>query len=127
MAARPLFPTLLTMTSLLLTLPAPASAEDETETRKKLVACINKDIAAANAEWKLPAADLKKFTDIIDRQIMKEPLGKKTPEEQAKVVNDIKDASHKELPNLESKTLEKMLQTLKAKGAHCSTLVKPKK
>ncbi|NOK09163.1 hypothetical protein [Corallococcus exercitus] len=127
MAARLLFPTLLTMTSFLLTLPAPASAKDETETRKKLVACINKDITAANAEWKLSAGDLKKFTDIIDRELMKEPLAKKTSEEQMKIVSEIKDASHKELPHLKDDSIEKMIDTLKAKGMHCASLAKPKK
>ncbi|MHA7628819.1 hypothetical protein [Corallococcus sp. M7] len=124
MASRPLFPTLLTMTSLLLILATPASAKDDTETRKKLVACINKDITAANSEWKLKDADLKKFTDIIDRELMKESLAKKTTEEQAKIITDIKDCSHKELPNLDDKTIGKMIETLKAKGMHCATLVK---
>ncbi|MBN9687529.1 MULTISPECIES: hypothetical protein [unclassified Corallococcus] len=116
--------TLLTMTSLLLMLSTPASAEDDTEARKKLVACINKDITAANSEWKLPAADLKKFTNIIDREIMKEPLAKKTQEAQMKIIADIKDGSRKELPNLADTTIDKMIETLKVKGQHCSTLVK---
>ncbi|RKH89798.1 hypothetical protein D7Y21_09385 [Corallococcus sp. AB045] len=124
MASRPLFPTLLTMTSLLLILPTLASAADDTATRKKLVACINKDITAANSEWKLSAGDLKKFTNIIDREIMKESLAKKTSDDQLKIINDIKECSHKELPSLDDTTIGKMIETLKAKGMHCSSLVK---
>ncbi|NOK19312.1 hypothetical protein [Corallococcus carmarthensis] len=124
MAPRLLLPTLLTMTSLLLTLPTPASAAADTEARKKLVACINKDITAANAEWKLSAGDLKKFTDIIDRELMKEPLAKKTPEEQTKAVTNIRNASHQEMPHLEASTIDKMITTLRVKSAHCSTLAK---
>lgn len=125
MASRPPLSTLLTMTSLLLTIPTLASADDDTETRKKIVACINKDITAANSEWKLASADLKKFTDIIDREIMKEPLVKKTPEEQRRILHQINDAARKELPSLSAETINKMLETLKTKAMHCVSLAKP--
>ncbi|RKG80621.1 hypothetical protein D7W79_07500 [Corallococcus exercitus] len=114
--------TLWLTTSLLLTLPTAALAADDAATRKKLVACINKDITAANAEWKLPDADLKKFTDIIDREVMKGPLASKTPEQQMKVIKEIQDASRKELPSLDNKTLDKMIDTLQVKAKHCNSL-----
>ena len=37
--------------------------------------------------WKLSDADIKIFTGIIDREIMKESLVKKTPAEQMKIVD----------------------------------------
>ncbi|RKI00270.1 hypothetical protein [Corallococcus sp. AB038B] len=124
MASCPLFRTLLMTASLLLALPTSASAGDDTETRKKLVACINKEIVAANSNWKLSSGDLKKFTGIIDREIMKEPLVKKSSEEQMRVINEIENATRKEVPSLDLKAVDKMIETLKAKGMHCSSQVK---
>ncbi|RUO92667.1 hypothetical protein D7Y11_13530 [Corallococcus sp. AB018] len=81
-------------------------------------------MVAANSNWKLSSGDLKKFTDIIDREIMKEPLVKKSSEEQMRVIHEIENATRKEVPSLELKTVDKMIETLKAKGMHCSSQVK---
>ena len=122
MAPRPLFPTLLTLTSLLFTLPTPASAADDAAKKKKLVACVNKDITAANSEWKLKAEDLKKFTSIIDREFMKEPLGVR-PDDQGKSLKEIETAAKRELPHVRTETIDKMAIALKEKAAHCTKLV----
>jgi hypothetical protein len=123
MSARPLS---LLAVLLLAPLSAVAVADKDAETRKAMVNCINKDIVASNAEWKLPPEDLKKFTDIIDRGIMKESLAKKTPEEQKRILGEIKSAARKELPHLDADKLDKMLETLKQKGMHCGSLAQGK-
>ncbi|WP_126933895.1 hypothetical protein [Corallococcus sp. AB018] len=124
MSSCPLFRTLLMTASLLLVLPHSASADDDTAGKHKFIACINKEMVAANSNWKLSSGDLKKFTDIIDREIMKEPLVKKSSEEQMRVIHEIENATRKEVPSLELKTVDKMIETLKAKGMHCSSQVK---
>ncbi|XP_003741139.1 uncharacterized protein LOC100903829 [Galendromus occidentalis] len=102
-----------------------ASADEDTVVRKSVVDCINKDILAANTEsWKLPEADIKIFTNIIDKEIMKEPLCKKTLQEQMKIIDEIHEATKKELPHVDQKTIDKMIDLLKIKGKHCTELVK---
>ncbi|MBN8466407.1 hypothetical protein JYJ95_07775 [Corallococcus exiguus] len=121
MPSCPLFRTLLMTAALLLVLPHSAAADDDKARRHKVVACINKEMVAANSEWKLSSGDLKKFMAIIDREIMKEPLVKKSSEEQMRVIHEIENATRKEVPRLDLKTVDKMIETLKAKGLHCSS------
>lgn len=122
MSVRPPSLILLTIASFLLAAPTLASADDNAA-RKKLVACINKDISAANSDWKLSSADLKRFTDIVDRELMKAPFLKRNSEEKARVVDGIHSAARKDLPSLSSKMVDQMIDTLKVKGMHCSSLL----
>lgn len=87
MPVRPPSVMLLTIASFLLAAPTLASADDNAA-RKKLVACINKDISAANSDWKLSSVDLKA------------PFLRRNSEEKARVVDGIHSAARKELPSL---------------------------
>ncbi|MCP3165526.1 hypothetical protein [Myxococcus qinghaiensis] len=119
MSSRP-FPLLLTITVLLLTLPTVASAGDDTARRKKLVACVNKELTAENKEFKLKDAELKTLTMIVDREVMKEPLKKPSTEEQKATLKRIEGEAKAKLPKVDLKTIDKMMATLEAKAAHCS-------
>lgn|GEM_PF-6585234 len=122
MASRP-FPMLLTITVLLLTLPTLASAGDEAARRKKLVACVNKELMAENKEFKLNDAELKTLMEIVDSEVMKQPLKKPSEEERAATLSRIESEARKKLPKVSVDTIEKMMVTLNAKAAHCSVAV----
>ncbi|KAB8225337.1 hypothetical protein BDV33DRAFT_198716 [Aspergillus novoparasiticus] len=95
------------------------TAADEIAKGKKLVGCVNKEIEKENAEWKLQNSELRKLKNIIDEEIMKEPLGKHVAEEQRKVLKDIDDAAEKEFPKVPTDTREAMMVKLKEHSMHC--------
>ncbi|GAA4671529.1 hypothetical protein GCM10023347_26790 [Streptomyces chumphonensis] len=96
-----------------------AYADDGSETRKKVVNCINKEIVKENATWQLTESDLRTFTGIVDRVVMREPHKPVSAEEQEKILREVRFATYRELPHLDADTVDRMMQSLTTHGRHC--------
>ncbi|RKH05769.1 hypothetical protein D7V97_23490 [Corallococcus sp. CA053C] len=111
MTSRRPFPTLLTITALLLTSPLLASA-DEAVQRKEFIACMNRELTQINREFKISEAELKKLTVIVDKEISKDFHIKTTPAEQRKTAENIQAQAKKDIPELPTETINKMMKML---------------
>ncbi|KAE8330387.1 hypothetical protein BDV39DRAFT_202188 [Aspergillus sergii] len=105
--------------AILLSLLLLSVSADEIKRTDAIIACIKSDMVEANKEWRLSDSDLKTFTDIVDTEARKDPLKKKTPKEQRKILENIEDSAHKQLRNLPIETVDKITDTLKIKAMHC--------
>ncbi|MFV2195297.1 hypothetical protein [Nocardiopsis sp. LOL_012] len=103
---------------------SPAQAQDTTETRKKFIECVNKEITSENRKWKLPEPELKKLTDIIDREIMKEDMSPKSQNDEQRIIENIENSATKELKGIDSETLDEVIETLRVSGQHCFVIVR---
>jgi hypothetical protein len=95
---------------------------DEPARRKKLVECINTEMDKENTEkdFKLRPDELKNLKEIVDKEVMKEPLKPHTKEEQEKVLKEIEVSAKKDLPGVPTPTVDKMMMRLKELGMHCA-------
>lgn len=101
-------------------------AADEKLNREKMLKCINAEMQKENTARKgkarhLTDAQLKKLEKIIDAEIMKEPTKKRTESEEKKIFKEIEDAAKKELPEVPTENIDKIIIELKDKAIHCAT------
>ncbi|MFE2286456.1 hypothetical protein ACFXDJ_20110 [Streptomyces sp. NPDC059443] len=101
-------------------LSTPAQADDVASKRAKFTACVNKELVAENKDFHLSDDQLKKLTEIVDEQISHSTPGKKSDEEKKKILANIENRAKQDLPGVPLETIDKMMDTLKVKAAHCS-------
>ncbi|MFG2909173.1 hypothetical protein ACGF13_29415 [Kitasatospora sp. NPDC048286] len=117
--------TLMAATALLLCSPAHASAVDGKTQREKIVTCVNAEMEKENTARKgdghLTDVQLKALQRIVDAEVMNGPLTKTSADEQKKLLKRIEDAAKKDkdLKDLPTATIDKILVELKEKGAYC--------
>ncbi|GGU62172.1 hypothetical protein GCM10010211_29000 [Streptomyces albospinus] len=107
--------------------PTRATA-DGTARRKELCRCVNKEMEKENDARKgkgrhLTHEQLKKLERIVDDEIMKEPLKNYTEEEQKVILKKIEDAAKKDLKEVPTATIDKIMIELKEKAAHCASVM----
>ncbi|PRP89948.1 hypothetical protein ENSA5_69490 [Enhygromyxa salina] len=100
-----------------------AALADESALRKEIIQCINQGLDVNNTEnedMHLTSLELKFFKDVVDKEVMKEPLKPHTEDEQKQFFKDIEDAAKKKLPEVPTEKIDKIMIELKKIAARCT-------
>ncbi|KFZ17842.1 hypothetical protein V502_04384 [Pseudogymnoascus sp. VKM F-4520 (FW-2644)] len=88
--------------------------------KPQIIACINKQLVEENKEFKLSEDNLKKLMEVVDDEIKKIPLTKKSKEEKQKIMKEMENAAKSKMPDVPTETVKKILTSLGAHAKKCA-------